>query len=254
MCKFEYKIFEKEKAMEISETKGEITEESLTLAIEAIKLEFKDYSIVFELFTDNDPDAKIKKRVMSKTGFKLMMHRPVFQKMVEKQPENYRLTFKTLKDLKSEELFTQMYKEAIKDNTHLVSQFLDASSPEGTLEMNATVPEWNIMGFDGDKPVGFVCIGERNYLSKFGTILYIAILKEHRGKGYAKEFLRKIENEFYKAGILKWYESTDEGNKPMINGFLSYGFKQVRKMYGYIYRPEIAFKKFLHPPYQEKAD
>ena len=141
----------------------------------------------------------------------------------------------------------QLYIESTR-NTNEISMLHFELDPEG--EFNSTVfnkarLDWNFIAYHNKTPVGMFTIQTYNYHGFYGTLGMIAVTPRNRGKGYSKDMLKRFENQLFKEGIKEWRESTGETNKPMIMAFLSVGFKQTREHVGYIYKPEIAFKKFL---------
>jgi len=241
--------FDKPKVAAIEEIKLKKynTQNLETLLLQIIN-KFPNQSIVFPLFKNIDKEYKPNIEILPKLGFKHIITKPIFKKEVQKQNYDYTLTFKTAKQMDSK-LIKNIFCKTIIESKELACDYLDTFVPTQAFEqyvLNKDKSEWNIMAFEENNCVGFITIQHRKYReTSFGTINYIAIDPKYRGKGYSTQLLHKAEEEFAKKKIKWWYESTDIKNKAMIGSFKKYGFKEVRQHLGYVYKPEIAFKRFL---------
>jgi GNAT superfamily N-acetyltransferase len=59
-----------------------------------------------------------------------------------------------------------------------------------------------------------------------GTIHYIGVVPEHRGRGYGKDLLSHATRTLQELGVRRIYSDTDVRNKPMIAAFLAVGYEQ----------------------------
>lgn len=138
-----------------------------------------------------------------------------------------------------------MFKTAVK-NTIFPSDYVDSLIPDMVFSqfiLNSNEKLNFLATYNGDV-IGFFTV-HINMKRKFGYIGFISVLKKYRGSGFSYDLLRKAESELSKLSTSKWLESTDSLNKPMLRSFKKYGFKEIKHLYGYVYKPEIAFKKFL---------
>ncbi len=183
---------------------------------------------------------------MERLNFKQIIKKPIFKKGITEQDNEYALTYKIIDDAE-QELVKDLFIEKT-TNTPYVSRFVESLFPEMSFDdyvLNKEKPEWNFAAYKDAIFVGFLTLQERNYNGTYGSVNFIAIKKEFQGKGYVKDMIKKAENEFFKANITEWRGSTDEKNNPMIKGFVSRGFKHNTDLVGYVYKPNIAYKKFI---------
>jgi GNAT superfamily N-acetyltransferase len=174
------------------------------------------------------PDFKKIHNKLLKLGFEIFYKKIVFYKKIEK-PKKSNMSFKT-------NLLSIMYKnytDFIKNSKAPDFQLDKKNIKKSFNEILSNEKDWNFIALNkNNKCVGLLILEAYN---DYYTTNLILINKEFQGKGYSYELLKKAEEEFYKKRDRKyWYESTWEGDKPMINAFKKYGFKNKRKMYFYI--------------------
>jgi len=223
------------------------TEDNLAQLLQQLIEKYPNYSITFPMFREAEEEYERNTKVLPKLGFKLFMRKPVFIKKVEERDRKYILAYKRLTEVGTVEPFKRIYCENAKESPYATS-LDDSLFPEQAFEeyvMNKEKPEWNFLAYKDEELIGFFCLQTRDYFGRFGTLNYIAINPKHQGKGYAKDMLKRIENEFFDSGVIEWRESTDEKNIPMIKAFLRIGFEKKRELLGYVYNPEAAYKKFM---------
>jgi len=92
-------------------------------------------------------------------------------------------------------------------------------------------PEWWQLGFDGAgrlagfiQPVIYRGCG-KNGLEE-GTIYYIGVVPEQRGKRYVKDLLCKATRILQEVGVWRIFCDTDALNTPMIKAFKEVGYRQ----------------------------
>ncbi|WP_019505302.1 GNAT family N-acetyltransferase [Pleurocapsa sp. PCC 7319] len=92
-------------------------------------------------------------------------------------------------------------------------------------------PKWWQLGFNNEgKLVGFLqpviyrgC--SKNSLEE-GTIYYIGVVPEYRGKHYIYDLLCQATRILQEVGVWRVFCDTDVHNKPMINAFQEVGYRQ----------------------------
>ena len=114
---------------------------------------------------------------------------------------------------------------ARRDATQAATAFIEAAGEGFDYR-----PEWWQFAYDGETLVGFVQPvifrgGNRGGLAE-GTIYYIGVAPEARGRGYVHDLLRKGTRVLQETGVWRIYCDTDELNAPMIAAFEKAGYKQ----------------------------
>ena len=120
-----YQIDSKHKIIDISEIDLKpYNKQNLIDSLKKIIVKFPYYSIIFPMFHKKEKEYSLNLKVLPKLKFKLMSKRPIFIKSVKKQNGNYVLSFKTLKDVKSEKLFKNIFSKSI--NASLITEYSSA--------------------------------------------------------------------------------------------------------------------------------
>lgn len=91
------------------------------------------------------------------------------------------------------------------------------------------LPEWwQLAETEAGQPVGFVLpslfAGKAGNHSREGTIFYLGVLPEHRGKGYGHELLAQATRILHQAGVKRILCDTAACNMPMIAVFRAAGY------------------------------
>lgn len=244
----DYSLIKKHKIVDIHDIRFKSKEE-LTSILKQIIEEYPDYSITYPTFHNKEKNKRIVIDILKKLKFKLLYKKPIFLKIAYNIRLDNILDYKRIVSNKEKQNCFRLYKSAIiNTNFKFISDYIDSIDSKNIFE-RYIFNEKNKLNFFvkyNNKIIGFVTI-HINRNRKFGYIGFVTLLEKYRRKGYSYDILKFVENQIYKQKIRKWYESTDERNLPMINSFLKYGFKQKRFLYGFVYKPEIAFKKFLLP-------
>lgn len=176
-----------------------------------------------EILSWDKNEKEVINSYLEKSGFKIHKKK-VF---VEKNLENYFMpydnpfTFKTLKELGEEFFIEMMVKASIGDPFENME-----SNPEKEFKELVDYagekfnPDWWQIAYLNNIPVGVMLPQLFDYGNEEGTLFYMGIIPEYRGKGLGK-ILHAIGLEFLsKKKVLKYKGSTDIENKPMINIFM----------------------------------
>ncbi|GAA0447788.1 GNAT family N-acetyltransferase [Streptomyces sp. NPDC046215] len=173
--------------------------------------------------------------VLERTGARLLVERLRWEWRpgTPIQAPTGRLTFRPVGA--AEELLTLM--------TAVLEGTLDAHSRDDLTRMSAreaavshyedeleryTTPRdwWRVATLPGGDPVGFV-IPARNAYNP--VIAYLAVLPEHRGKGYAGDILAEGTRLLAERGAARIRASTDVGNPPMSQAFRRAGYANYER-------------------------
>lgn len=92
-------------------------------------------------------------------------------------------------------------------------------------------PKWWQLGFDKEgELIGFlqpvIYRGCSKYGLEEGTIYYIGVVPEYRGKHYIYDLLRQATGTLQEVGVWRIFCDTDVRNQPMINAFQKVGYRQ----------------------------
>ncbi|TDC99678.1 GNAT family N-acetyltransferase [Nonomuraea deserti] len=90
-------------------------------------------------------------------------------------------------------------------------------------------PDWWVIGYLGDTPVGLVAPDDH-------SIAYIGVLPEHRGHGYVHDLLARGTRTLAEAGVPRIVAATDAANIPTAGAFLRAGYSEVGRLYRYYWR------------------
>jgi RimJ/RimL family protein N-acetyltransferase len=90
-------------------------------------------------------------------------------------------------------------------------------------------PNWFVIGYLGDSPVGLVAPDDY-------SIAYIGVVPEHRGRGYVNDLLAKGTRTLAEAGLQRVVATTDVANVPTANAFLRAGYSETGRLYRYYWR------------------
>ncbi|GLH97031.1 N-acetyltransferase [Phytohabitans aurantiacus] len=85
---------------------------------------------------------------------------------------------------------------------------------------------WRVATLPDGEPVGFVTPGRNPYNPVIG---YVAVLPEHRGKGYVDEILAEGTRVLAAEGVPRVRAATDMGNTPMAAAFARAGYVTFEK-------------------------
>ncbi|MEO3876680.1 GNAT family N-acetyltransferase [Nonomuraea sp. B12E4] len=90
-------------------------------------------------------------------------------------------------------------------------------------------PNWFVIGYLGDSPVGLVAPDDH-------SIAYIGVVPEHRGHGYVDDLLARGTRTLAEAGLQRIVAATDVANVPSAHAFLRAGYSEVGRMFRYYWR------------------
>lgn len=90
-------------------------------------------------------------------------------------------------------------------------------------------PDWFVVGFSGDEPVGLVVPDDH-------SIAYIGVLPRFRGMGYVDDLLARGTRTLAEAGLERIVAATDMGNTPMAQAFARAGYAQTGQLFRYYWR------------------
>ncbi|MEV0233263.1 GNAT family N-acetyltransferase [Nonomuraea sp. NPDC050786] len=90
-------------------------------------------------------------------------------------------------------------------------------------------PDWFVIGYLGDSPVGLVAPDDH-------SIAYIGVVPEHRGHGYVNDLLARGTRTLAEAGLQRIVAATDLANVPTANAFLRAGYSEVGRLFRYYWR------------------
>lgn len=183
-----------------------------------------------EILSWDKPEKETINTYLEKSGFKVHK-RKVF---VEKNLENYCMhydnpfNFKTLNEVGRDYFIEMMVKASTGD------PFDDmASNPEKEFQELVDYagdkfnPDWWRIIYLNNIPVGVILPQVFAYGTDEGTLFYLGIIPEYRGKGFGR-IIHSIGLDFLsKKNVLKYKGSTDVENKPMIKIFQMNGCIQT---------------------------
>jgi GNAT superfamily N-acetyltransferase len=84
-------------------------------------------------------------------------------------------------------------------------------------------PETWCVAYNNNEPVGVVFAQRYDDRPEEGSLFFIGVLPEHRGKGYAKVLHAKGLEMLAAIGVTEYVGSTDIANAPMIRAFAANG-------------------------------
>ncbi|MEU0565579.1 GNAT family N-acetyltransferase [Nonomuraea sp. NPDC005983] len=90
-------------------------------------------------------------------------------------------------------------------------------------------PDWFVIGYLGDSPVGLVAPDDH-------SIAYIGVVPEHRGHGYVNDLLARGTRTLAEAGVERVVAATDVANTPTAAAFLRAGYSEVGRLFRYYWR------------------
>ncbi|MET7329232.1 GNAT family N-acetyltransferase [Nonomuraea sp. NPDC005650] len=90
-------------------------------------------------------------------------------------------------------------------------------------------PDWFVIGYLGDSPVGLVAPDDH-------SIAYIGVVPEHRGRGYVDDLLAKGTRTLAEAGVRRIVAATDVANVPTADAFLRAEYSEVGRLFRYYWR------------------
>ncbi|NRQ36920.1 GNAT family N-acetyltransferase [Nonomuraea sp. NN258] len=90
-------------------------------------------------------------------------------------------------------------------------------------------PDWFVIGYLGDSPVGLVAPDHH-------SIAYIGVLPEHRGRGYVDDLLARGTRTLAEAGLERIIAATDVDNVPTAKAFTRAGYSEVGRLFRYYWR------------------
>ncbi|TDD42395.1 GNAT family N-acetyltransferase [Nonomuraea terrae] len=90
-------------------------------------------------------------------------------------------------------------------------------------------PDWFVIGYLDDYPVGLVAPDDR-------SIAYIGVVPEHRGQGYVDDLLARGTRTLAEAGVERVIAGTDVGNVPTAAAFLRAGYSETGRLFRYYWR------------------
>ncbi|MEU8248235.1 GNAT family N-acetyltransferase [Nonomuraea sp. NPDC048916] len=90
-------------------------------------------------------------------------------------------------------------------------------------------PDWFVIGYLGDSPVGLVAPDDH-------SIAYIGVVPEHRGHGYVDDLLARGTRALAEAGLERIVAATDVANTPTAAAFLRAGYSEVGRVFRYYWR------------------
>jgi RimJ/RimL family protein N-acetyltransferase len=93
---------------------------------------------------------------------------------------------------------------------------------------------WRVATLPDGEPVGFVTPGRNAYNPVLG---YIAVLPEHRGKGYVDELLAEGTRVLAAEGVPRVRAATDVGNVPMAAAFARAGYVTFERSVNWTWAP-----------------
>jgi|GEM_PF-5466030 len=239
-----YNADKKHKIVDIQDITFKSQKDLLT-RLSTIIAKFPEYSICYPTFHNKEKEYGIIIRVLRRLHFKLVYKKPIFEKHVSKNRRQNALSFRSISTKKEQEHCLHMYAAALK-NTPFAADYLDSLYPSYYFNKYIINKDKrkNILIIVDNNIAGFVTIHIRPQKT-FGYIGYILLDKKYQGQGFSYDILQKVERVLYHSGVSRWLESTDQLNTPMIRSLRRYGFKKIRHLYGYVFNPSIAFKKFL---------
>lgn len=93
---------------------------------------------------------------------------------------------------------------------------------------------WRVATLPDGEPVGFVTPGRNAYNPVLG---YVAVLPEHRGKGYVDELLAEGTRVLAAEGVPRVRAATDVGNVPMAAAFARAGYVTFERSVNWTWAP-----------------
>ncbi|WP_433437824.1 GNAT family N-acetyltransferase [Nonomuraea sp. CA-141351] len=90
-------------------------------------------------------------------------------------------------------------------------------------------PDWFVIGYLGDSPVGLVAPDDH-------SIAYIGVVPEHRGHGYVNDLLARGTRTLAEAGLQRIVAATDVANVPTADAFLRAEYAEVGRLFRYYWR------------------
>ncbi|MGW4957225.1 GNAT family N-acetyltransferase [Nonomuraea sp. NPDC004186] len=90
-------------------------------------------------------------------------------------------------------------------------------------------PDWFVIGYLGDSPVGLVAPDDH-------SIAYIGVVPEHRGHGYVDDLLARGTRTLAEAGVQRIVAVTDVANVPTADAFLRAEYSEVGRLFRYYWR------------------
>lgn len=85
---------------------------------------------------------------------------------------------------------------------------------------------WRVAALPDGDPVGFVVPAHNGYNA---VIAYLAVLPDHRGRGYAEEILAEGTRVLAAQGVPRVRAATDLGNTPMAAAFRRAGYREIER-------------------------
>ncbi|GAB2916617.1 GNAT family N-acetyltransferase [Nonomuraea fastidiosa] len=90
-------------------------------------------------------------------------------------------------------------------------------------------PDWFVIGYLGDSPVGLVAPDDH-------SIAYIGVVPEHRGHGYVNDLLAHGTRTLAAEGLRRIVAATDVANAPTAAAFRRAGYSEVGRLFRYYWR------------------
>lgn len=91
-----------------------------------------------------------------------------------------------------------------------------------------------VLAFDGERPAGLAVPGVHDGAGPLGTIEFVGVLPEARGRGLGLALTVRVIRTLAARGARQMLDATDEGNEPMLAVFRKTGYRlrTVQRYYG----------------------
>lgn len=90
-------------------------------------------------------------------------------------------------------------------------------------------PDWFVIGYTGDVPVGLVAPDDH-------SIAYIGVIPARRGHGYVDDLLARGTRTLAEAGLQRIIAATDLANTPTAAAFRRAGYSEFARLFRYYFR------------------
>lgn len=183
-------------------------------------------------------DRAVEHQALLTAGFTLEVERLMLEWRAGSDipAETGRLGYRPARQLPEHELLDLLVRishESLDHDTQVeiatVGAAAEARAMHADLMHRKGKPDWFVVGYAGDEPVGLVAPDDH-------SIAYIGVLPEMRGRGYVDDLLARGTRTLVEAGLQRIVAATDVANTPTAAAFARAGYSEAGRLFRYYWR------------------
>jgi len=220
-------------------------ESAIDAFIDALAVEFPGQRIEARVVQSGEPRDPLE-AILSERGVKLALEQVLYARDLDEpiRVDSTALVFRPYEEVgkvATVELLGRIFAGSGRSGrmssdalSELDEMLLDATGATGRPETSL----WRI-AFDGDEPIGLYFPHLLGDAAHSGTLLYLGLVQEWRGRGPAHALFQATLHALYKAGARRYVEATGSDNAAARRGLEQYGCRATGVVHRfYVVRPE----------------